>query len=335
MVRWLKGLGLALLILIGLGLIAAAVLPLVLIDPAPAPGLADPREAPGAGRFVSIPTPGGTLDIHVLDDPGSAEDGGPTFILLHGFTLNVDTWGPSFGLFARRGRTIAYDQPPYGLSAKPIPGEGEGDDPYAKSAAIEQLFALMDALEVERAVLVGSSSGGTLALEAALARPERVQALVLVAPWVYAQRPTLPRWLAESPQMRRVALAIARRLGDATLIDYSYLHPERISGERRELAAAHRQVAGWDLAWAALLTRSLWTPVEVSARLSEIHQPTLLIAGEADRLVPPEDTRRVAEGLPEASLRMIQECGHVPQEECPEAFARAVEPWLDALAGDR
>lgn len=327
----MKRLGLALLILIGLGLIAAALLPMILIDPTPAEGVTDPRELAGDDAFVTIPSgQGDGLDIHVVERP-DPDGAARTFVLLHGFTLNLDTWWASFDLFTERGRTIAYDQPPYGLSAKPLPTGDDDDNPYAKSAAIDQLFALMDSLGVERAVLVGSSSGGTLALEAALARPERVEALVLVAPWVYVQRPTLPRWLAELPQMERIALLIARKLGGATLLEYSYLHPERITPERREHSGLHRALAGWDLAWAALLGRSLWTPVEVAGRLAEVRQPVLLITGDGDRLVRPEDTRRVAEQLPRATLLTLPDCGHVPQEECPEAFAQAVAPWLDGL----
>jgi pimeloyl-ACP methyl ester carboxylesterase len=327
----MKALGLAVLILIGLGLIAAALLPMLLIDPTPAAGVSDPRQLAGDKAFVTIPSAGGdALDLHVVGEPGP-EGASRTFMLLHGFTLNLYTWEPSFDLFAQRGRTIAYDQPPYGLSAKPVPHGDDDDSPYAKSAAIDQLFALMDRLGVQRAVLVGSSSGGTLALEAALARPERVEALVLVAPWVYVQRPTLPRWLAELPQMERIALLIARKLGDATLLEYSYLHPDRITPERRERSLIHRAQADWDLAWASLLGRSLWTPVEVAGRLAEVRQPVLLITGDGDRLVRPEDTRRVAEQLPRATLLTLPDCGHVPQEECPEAFAQAVTAWLDGL----
>ena len=333
----LKWLGVILAVLLGLALLAAALLPMVLVSPEPAPGAPSVTAIESHGRHVRVPFPGTEgLDIHVLERPGPAD--GPTFILLHGFTLDANTWWPSLPLFAARGRVIAYDQPPYGLSAKPYPpgggGSWPGEDPYAKSAAIEQLFALMDALEIEQAILVGNSSGGTLALEAALeaakTRPERVAGLILVAPWVYVQRPTLPRWLAELPQMQRVSLLIARKLGTATLLDYSYADPARIAPERRALAGSHTQVAGWDLAWAALLTRSLWTPVEVSAHLAEVRQPTLVITGDQDRLVPPEDSRRVAEALPDANLRVIPNCGHLPQEECPTAFAEVVGPWLDA-----
>jgi pimeloyl-ACP methyl ester carboxylesterase len=326
--RILLALG-ALLIL----LLAVAVLGPFLISRATMQPQGEARDAATPeSRFLTIPFAGTAgLPIHYLErGPGDGREG-PTFVLLHGFTLNSFTWGPVLDAFAARGRTIAYDQPPYGLSAKPVPGDWTGANPYDKAAAIDQLFAVMDGLGVARAILVGSSSGGTLALEAALARPERVQALVLIAPWVYAQRPTLPTWLADLPQMRRLSLLIGRKLGANTLLGLSFAEPQAITPERQELARLHARMAGWDLAWGELLNHSLTTPVDVGERLASVKQPVLLVTGERDRLVPPEDTKRVASALPRAELATLSNCGHVPHEECSNPFLEIVAPWLDRL----
>ena len=311
--------------------------------------------APAASRFVTVPfagTQGIRLHYQLTDPSGvpaicheharhtSEEESlcrdvhaKPTFILLHGFTFNLFTWEPVRDFLAARGRVLAYDQIPYGLSAKLTAADWSGPNPYTKEAAIEQLFAFMDALGVERAILVGNSSGGTLALEAALARPERVAGLILVAPWVYAQRPTLPAWVAELPQLRRLSLLIGRKLGEGVLLDYSYTDPGRVTDARRAQMTIHAQVRDWDLAWGELLNRSLSSPVTVSARLAELTQPVLLVSGDQDKLVPVADTRRVAAALPDAALAVIPGCGHVPQEECPRAFERAVADWLAAHLG--
>jgi pimeloyl-ACP methyl ester carboxylesterase len=189
----------------------------------------------------------------------------------------------------------------------------------------------MDGLGIERALLVGNSSGGTLALDLALDHPERVAALVLVAPWVYVQRPTFPRWVTELPQMERLSLFLARLLGGrGGLLGLSYADASRITPERRELARLHMGVQHWDLAWGALLNRSLADPVTVAPRLPEVDVPVLLVTGDRDRLVPPEDTRRVAELVPGADLQVLPGCGHVPHEECPDAFGRLVDAWLAA-----
>jgi pimeloyl-ACP methyl ester carboxylesterase len=227
---------------------------------------------------------------------------------------------------------VAYDQIPYGLSAKLLPGTWTGENPYSKAAAREQLFAFMDSLGIERAILVGNSSGGTLALEAALSQPERIQALILLAPWVHANRPIFPDWLAQLPQTRRLTLLLARFLGgESPLLDRSYADPTRIDDERRALTGIHREMANWDLAWGALLNHSLTDPVEISAHLAEIKQPVLVVAGAMDQVVPAADSEATAAELPNAQFRLLPDCGHVPQEECPAQVADAVSSWLQTL----
>jgi pimeloyl-ACP methyl ester carboxylesterase len=310
-------------------LLLGATLALLAVEPASRAADLPVRVAEPGSRFVSVPfagTPG--IELHYLED-GEAAEGGTTFLLLHGFTFNAYTWQPQVAALAARGRTIALDQLPYGLGAKLAPGDWHGPNPYSREAQVALVLGAMDALGVERAVVVGNSSGGTLALELALAEPERVEALVLVAPWVYVHRPVIPRFVAESLPLQRLSLFIARKLGeDGGLLDLSYADAEGIGAERRRLARLHTHTRNWDLAWAALLNRSLSTPIEVGARLAAIARPALVLSGDADRLVPPADSRRVAERLPEGKFVLLPGCGHVPHEECPEAFAAALEKWL-------
>ena len=331
---WIRVLGVLALIFLLVGA-AVLVLPLVLVDPAPAP--AAPRVHAGNDAdltFVQVPADGlSGLRLHVRDSAAQGpEAAGTVFVLLHGFTFNLFTWDAVVPALRGHGRVIAYDQVPYGRSEKPRVGDGEGDHPYRRAAALDRLFALMDGAGVERAVLVGNSSGASLALDAALARPERVAGLVLIAPWVFSQRPSLPGWLTGLPTMERVALALARLLGDdVPLLGRSYHRPERITDERRRLAGTHRETAGWDLAWAALLTRSLSERLDVADRLAIVDAPALVIAGSGDRIVPVTDSRTAAGMLPDATYVELADCGHVPQEECPAAVIDAISAWFSRL----
>jgi pimeloyl-ACP methyl ester carboxylesterase len=333
-----------LLFVLSVAILAALVGPL-LIDPTTAPGETMPEAVATTGsRFATIPFDGtGGLKLHYIQTPiqtpsqiGAGEsdsEGSPTFVLLHGFTFNAFTWNKALDLFAPFGPVVAYDQIPYGLSAKPLPGTWRGANPYSKSAAGEQLIAFLDNLGVGRAILVGNSSGGTLALEAALAHPERVQGLILLSPWVHSKRPIFPDWFASLPQMKRLSLLLARYLGGSSpLLDYSYADPARITDERRALTGIPRQMANWDVAWAALLNHSLTDPVGISEHLVDVTQPVLVITGAKDQVVPVQDSRATAEELPNASLAVLPGCGHLPQEECPELVEQVVNDWLAALS---
>ena len=324
-----------------LALVTAAVGPL-LVDPAPAEGETRMQalERPGSG-FIRLSSPGGgDVTLHVAERaPAQGAAAAPTFVLLHGFTFNLYTWERITASLAERGRVVAYDQIPYGLSAKPVPRAAADADRSSQSSAPARLIAPLDTLGVEQAYLVGNSSGGTLALEAARAYPQRVRGLVLLAPWVNSKRPILPQWLVELPQTQRLTLLLARTLGtDMPLLDYAYADPGRIDEERRARAAVHQAMANWDAAWAALLARSLTDPVEIAAHLTKIDTPALVITGTADRIVPPADTLEAARALPNATFAELPGCGHLPQEECPALAMDVIDQWLDqvpARDGDR
>jgi len=316
--------------------IVAAIALVALIDPRSQAADRPDRVADSAlSRYAEVPFEGTDgITLHYLDT-GPADSDAPALVLLHGFTFNAFTWlGPLEGL-AQRRRVIALDQLPYGLSEKLVPGDWTDSNPYAREAAVALALGLIDRLGLQRVILVGNSSGGTLAAELALAAPGRVEGLVLIAPWVYASRPVLPRVLARSLPLQRLSLFIGRQLGDRMpLLDRSFARPEAIGAERRRLARVHTRTRNWDLAWGALINQSLHTPIEVAAAIDRLDQRVLVISGDLDRLVPVEDSRRLAAALPNADFVVLEGCGHVAHEECPEAFVDAMGAWLTPVHGD-
>jgi pimeloyl-ACP methyl ester carboxylesterase len=301
-----------------------------LVPVRPLEGLASPQQvAPSDSEFVTIPFEGTDgIDIHYLDEGSDSAGEKPTFVLLHGSLFNAFTWNQVMNFFAERGRVIAYDQIPYGLSEKLVAGDWTEGNPYSSDATIDQLFSLLDALDVGNVVLVGNSYGGVIAVQAALARPERVEALILVDAAVYV-REEMPAWLMDLPQMRRLGPLFARQLGqNEAFLRKTYLNPDQISDERIALTGIHTQVADWDLAlWEYLRTWSGDIPA-LAAQLGEIQQPALVVSGEGDTVVPVADSQRLDSVLPSSDLVILPSCGHVPQEECPEAFTEAVDVWL-------
>lgn len=262
-------------------------------------------------------------------------EGGRVLILMNGFGGNIYTWRKVMEPLSHHGRVIAFDRIGTGLSAHPIAGDWEGESPYAPSMQPAFLIGLMDKLGVEQAILVGNSQGGTVALTTALAYPERVSALVLADPAVYTSGGP-PTWLSplwRTPQMRRIGPWVARRfLGEANaeqLLALAWHDPSRFTAQERGDTLKYFRVQNRDA--------SLWEytvanePSSLAERVDELHLPVLVIAGDDDRIVPTAEHIRLSSEIPDAQLVIIRACGHVPQEEQPEEFLRAVIAFLDTL----
>ena len=308
---------LALLVLLAVGPFLVPVYPLE--GTVPPEQLADPDS-----RFIEV----NGLNVHYKIQG----EGQPTFLLLHGFGASVFSWREVMSPLAAFGTVIAYDRPAFGLTERPL--SWEGVNPYSSEGQLDLLFGLLDALGIESAVLVGNSAGGTLALQAALQTPERVQALILVDAAVYVNGPPqVFQPFLRSPQARRLGPLLVRSIRSCgmSLIERAWhdplrLTPEILAGYQKPLRAENWDRALWEMTLA-------WRPDGLAEQLDEIRMPVLVITGDDDRIVPPEQSIRLAGELPNATLGVLENCGHLPQEECPVAFLQAVEAFLKALFG--
>ncbi len=311
------------------GVIGVSLLVLVgpfLVPVPPLPDVHPPEELADAdSRFVEA----GGLRLH-YKTAGAAQDDMP-LLLLHGFGASLFSWHKVMPALGERRLTVAFDRPAFGLTERPLPGEwGKGQNPYTLQAQAAQAVALLDALNISRAVWVGHSAGGTVALLAALTYPERVGALVLVAPAVYADG-GFPAWLSpllHTPQARHLGPLLARSLQKRgpQIIEMAWHDPAQITVE--DLAGYTRplQAENWDRAlWELTLARQ---PVRLPDRLDQIAVPVLVITGDDDRIVPTGQSVRLAQALPQAQLIMASSCGHLPHEEKPDEFLAAVFEWL-------
>ncbi len=309
-----------LLSLVVLVLLAAGVGPFLVPVP-PVPGAKTPAQlADPDSRFIMI----NEITFHYK----ISGEGDPALILMHGFGASTFSWERVIEPLAAYGRVIAYDRPAFGLTERPL--DWQGTNPYSTQAQVDQLLGLMDVLAVDQAVLIGNSAGGRIAFEAALQQPDRILAVIAVDAAVYSEGSTTD-WikpLLRTPQMRHLGPLIARRIqenGDEIIRrawhDPSLLTEEDYLGYHKPL-----QIADWD--------RSLW---ELSAapgiknlpdRIIRLTQPVLVITGDDDRIVPTENSLRLARELPNSVLAVFPDCGHVPQEECPELFLDAVSKFL-------
>lgn len=279
-------------------------------------------------KFLTLPFEG-TDGINIHYRVGG--EGEPAFVLLHGFAGSLFTWDEVFDQFAARGHTIAYDRPPFGLSERLVEGDWDGPNPYTPDAAVTQLMDLLDAQGIENAILVGNSAGGTLAMRAALAHPERVSGLILISPAVYSGggAPGFLQPLLNTPQMQRLGPLVARSfLTQATSLEAQTYHdPATITDEQRAKSRLGLQVENWDRALWAFTSASQAS--DLASRLDEIAMPVLVVTGDDDRVIPTQQSIQLAGELSNAELMVLPACGHVAQEECEAALLEAVNSWLD------
>lgn len=251
--------------------------------------------------------------------------GDPPVILLHGFGEHLGVWRPVQERLARRHRTVALDLWGFGASARP---------PQAKPAQwVDEVVGLMDALEMPRAVLVGHSLGGRVALMSAARHPDRVAGVVLIdadwgqAPhgyvlvWLLAHTPALPMILGKLRSNPRHL----QRMSKMIVTPNHALTPEMLEGLHRP-----RRVKGTVAAWRSLAQAP---PLRDLRRLPErVTCPATVLWGMDDPVVPLWAGRKLAARLG-CEIAVMEQCGHFPPEEYPEETAEIVQRFLDRLPG--
>lgn len=253
------------------------------------------------------------------------EEEGAGFPLLLIQGLGQSSWVSRFhrsGL-ASRWRTIAFDNRGTGRSFKP-------PAPYSIERHADDAAAVLDALEIERAHVLGHSMGGYIAQTLALRRPDVVRSLVLVGTGAGAPthepvpESTLSAWLANAhlppDRYARATMHLSFAPG------WTEAHPERFE----ELIAARLEHPTPPEAWRAQYDAATrW--IEAGAPVEEIRAPTLVVHGDADRVVPLSNGRGIASRLPGAELQVVAGAGHYVMLEDPERFNARVAEFLERV----
>ena len=251
---------------------------------------------------------------------------GPPVLAIHGLGGTKGSFLPTLDALSDHFRVVAVDLPGFGDSDKPI---GAPYDPRFLATA---MLDLLDALELDRAALIGNSLGGRVALEVALRAPERVDRLVLLAPSLAWRRPR--RWAPAlrlvRPELGLVQLA-PRPVVDAVV---RRVIPGAEDGWTAagvdEFLRAYLTPAGRAAFYAAARQIYLETPHGENGfwtRLRGMEPDSLFVWGRRDTLVPIAFARHVAAALP-AAQHLELDCGHVPQVELPAQVHDAIRAFL-------
>jgi pimeloyl-ACP methyl ester carboxylesterase len=256
--------------------------------------------------------------------------GAPVVVLLHGLGATSSSFLPTVWDLSADHHVIAVDLPGFGESDKPV-------RPLHPEFFARWLVALLDALSIERAHVVGNSMGGRVALEVGIRSPSRVDHLVLLAPslaWrryraavglVRLLRPEIA--ITPLPVLHRMAVGVLRAL---------FAQPRRVSQAAMDAAAdefvrvfasPRGRVAFFHAAREIYLedphgVRGFWD------RLPTLSRPALFLFGERDWLVPRAFVRHVRRALPSARCEILPDCGHVPQFELPDETHRKMRAFF-------
>ena len=140
----------------------------------------------------------------------------------------------------------------------------------------------------------------------------------------------MPSWIVQIPQIKHLGPLFARGLGSGnSFFNQTYLDPSKLSKDKLDYIKINTKMINWDFAlWEYL---SAWGSASNNfvSKINEITQPVLVISGDKDAIVPLKDSRKLDSELPNSTLEIIVNSGHVPQEETPDLFIKAIEPWLD------
>ncbi|MEU6679761.1 alpha/beta hydrolase [Streptomyces sp. NPDC046853] len=238
---------------------------------------------------------------------------GPALVLLHGTGTSGRVWDAQLADLSRDHRIVAVDSRGCGRSDRPVVG-----NTIAGNTA--DVLAVIDALDLDRPVVVGSSVGAVFAIEAALAAPGRIGGIISIDGPGYWPAVALGDKLVE------VAAATDRAAQFAEWVPTWYspaASPELVASTLRQILESSEHV---DELFA---DGASYDPRE---RIRELDVPVLFLHGALDASIPCEVSRVLAGLAPQGTFRLIEGAGHMPHQERPEAVNEAVREAVSRLA---
>jgi pimeloyl-ACP methyl ester carboxylesterase len=318
-------------IALALGVLSFLIVPFLL--PQPNSGTLTNVEAAGAdAQFEDF----AGLSVHVdhREYRGDCKCDAPLIILMHGFGASTYSWRSVIEPLRNLGEVIAYDRPGFGFTERPTAWTGV--NPYG----FEGNFRIIDSIistygSGRKIVLVGHSAGGQLAAEYARLNPSKVSSLILVDPAILTTGGGVEGldWLYQIPQVQKLGPILVSSIASSgdNLLRQSFYDETKLTDE--VYAGYHKplKVKGWEQAFWNFATAPRSN--ELAANLSKLKMPTLLISGSSDSVVPTADTVKLSKLIPNSRLELIKKSGHLPHEEQPEVFMKAILgnwPWLSS-----
>lgn len=261
-----------------------------------------------------------TSDGNRLHYRDQGNKGRPALVLIHGTSSSLHTWQPLVESLETKFRLISFDLPGHGLT-----GEFKSRD-YSDTVMVSTMIELLDALNVEKATLVGNSLGGRVALKAALAKPDLVNALILLAPGGAKRQSKAPsnigfKILKSSigqKLMQKIAPRfLVKRSLEQTIFDKSLVSDALTDRYWELLLNQGNRRAIVDLAKSNKHTH-------IMDKLTNINVASLIIWGKSDNILPVDMIRQFESQLNVSQSVLYDEIGHLPQFEAVDTLTEQV-----------
>src|SRR5579859_5006023 len=252
---------------------------------------------------------------------------GPPLVLLMGYRLNSAAWPPTFiKQLARRFTVITLDNRGTGLSDKPVKG-------YAIANMARDVCGLLDELKIAHVHMLGYSMGGAIAQEFVRQFPDRVLSLILCATTAGGSRAKYATSSVVAVMRDLDGLSpeqAARRIWKVTYPPgYLEQHPDLAEAQMRREVALPTPLHAADLQFQA------FAEFDGSKALSNIRCPTLVLTGDLDELISPQNSRMMAKLIPGARLTIIPGRGHRVMWEASDECASSISEFIATVHDER
>lgn len=248
----------------------------------------------------------------------AGEENGRTVLLLHGMTSSGDAYRELMVELADNYHLIAPDIPGFGFSESTVP--------YTLDHLVEWVAAFFDALELRQCLLIGHSFGGVLAAHFALAYPEDVSSIVLIAPALLTMQ-NVPDFLI------RVGVSLGLADLGTTITQSRMVVPFQVKSsflqpEKQSTAVWERRMRDYENARdSANVLRAIANQTSL-VDLRQLTHPVCLIWGVDDQVVPFSNAAELMALLPNAELHEVAACGHVPLQEQTAVVLSTIAAFL-------
>jgi pimeloyl-ACP methyl ester carboxylesterase len=249
---------------------------------------------------------------------------GTPVLFIHGFGASMYGWRHALPPVVAAGyRAVAIDNRGFGFSGKPAHG-------YHNADYVRLIVALLDSLGISSAVLVGHSMGGAIAVDVAIAHPDRVRGLVLVDAAGFGVHWPGVLKMARWPFAGVVVTAFRARWITGRIVRSTFADPSKVTEADVDQYYAPVPQRDFGRALRGVLREFRFDSLGEggAARLSRVQAPTLILWGDGDRWISLREGTRFAREMPRSEFVVMRRAGHAVPEESPDEFNRLLLDYL-------